>query len=118
MSNVDKHYTDIVAEVCEQLDEDEELFNDRREYTVEDLARAYSVPEEEAVLIFNWIQSRVNPRYSVYGNGADFTKGSEELGNMIKESLHQGLDGWSAYQKVVIEAYLADIGLAISNSKE
>ncbi len=36
-----------------------------------------------------------------------------EVGDMIEEALHQGLDSWKDYEKLIIHRFLADIDMAI-----
>ena len=41
-----------------------------------------------------------------------------DLSDMIKESMHEGLDGWDDREQAVIMAYLSDIAWAVHQSEK
>ena len=97
-----------VYELVEQMEETGVL-EDRREYDVEDLKKCYGLTDQEAADLHYLVQRTFDPdRKSAYE--CDPTR----LGITIRESLHQGLDGWSSHEQVIIEKYLDDIALAVA----
>ena len=97
--------------VWNELQENEELMAQYASYLNVDLMIAEpDLTDEDAQLLWLNIKSVSDPQYKI------MKKDSEQVGSMIKEALHQGLDGWTDDQKMVINAFLADIALGVSSS--
>ena len=88
-----------------------DLWDHYETLTPEELAKECRLDEDIAHIVWYNIQSRTDGKYSLYS--LCFNR-AEEVANMIGEALHQGLDGWTPYQQMVIEAFLADIAYAVT----
>ena len=88
------------------LTEAHDLMVELNQLDVSDLQMYYDLTETEARLLFLVIKGReekVNCAYSLteaHGNA---------LVEMVTEAIHQGLDGWEPDERIVIEAFLADL---------
>ena len=88
--------------------ENDEVLNDRREYTPKDLMKMYRLDEDGAFILSLLIMGQTNPRaYSLSGHSP------KRVLDMIQEAQHQGFDGWPESDKLVIQAFLVDITLAL-----
>ena len=96
-----------------QIDEaSDEEWDDMQGWSDSDFQLRYGVDEEDAGLLWLVVQSRVDSRRSVYDMNPT------RVGEMIQEALHQGLDGWTIKQGLVIQAFLSDIGYAVSQVEQ
>lgn len=104
-----------VKAIYDKMDEDE-LLEDRREYTQDDLKRSYNLTDQEADDLYYLIQRDFDPqRVASYGMEDRFDP--KLVVTTITEALHQGLDGWSPHEQCVIERFLDDIALAVKCSQ-
>ncbi|MEE8599424.1 MAG: hypothetical protein V3S69_07990 [Dehalococcoidales bacterium] len=81
-------------------------------WSTEDFMSIYDLPEHEAVLLWQVVQSRTDVRRNVT------MKRPSRVGTMINEALHQSLDGWTVEQGLIIQAFLSDIAWAVSQIEE
>ena len=90
----------------------DDVWDNLQSMGLEDLGEMYDVPEWEASLLWLVVQSRCDVRRNV------MSKRPSKVGHMINEALHQGLDGWTVEQGLVIQAFLSDIAYAVSQVEE
>ena len=101
-----------VYKIWNDLLDDEPIMNDRREYEPDQLERMYDLTEYDAALLAVLIKGHFEP--GVYSlSDLDPT----EVVDMIGESEHEGFDGWSESDKVVIIAFLYDIVSAVKSER-
>lgn len=109
--NPEEYTMDRLEEVFSMLEESEDTnWDDLREHDPELLSNKFDLNTRDAELLWAVLQSMMDGRRDVYG------RDPKQVGEMIQESLHQGLDGWSVREQMVIRAYLGDIGYAINQS--
>ncbi len=109
----------MVYQVWQGLDE-ADLLDDRREYDEEELATSYpELNEIQVSYLHELIQLPFNPDYrSLYSitpnNDAepDAQLRMSCVSETIGECMHNSLEGWSDGEKVVIELFLMDLGIA------
>jgi hypothetical protein len=101
--------TTLIARFLKEIDE-QDLWDDRREYQEEDLQRMYGLDEEGAKLLWLNIQAKTDPSYDAYKIEKEEAPHALEF---IQESLHQSLEGWGEDEKVVINAFLAEMARCI-----
>jgi len=99
--------------------EDSPYLEDHKEYDQELLVHRYELTEEQAYYLFELIQLQFDKDYrSLYdiipSNNLepDAQARQEAVCEVIGESMHQSLDGWSDGEKVIITRYLMDLGIA------
>jgi len=90
---------------------DNDLLEDRREYSTDDYITSYEMTREEADYLDRLVQAHFDAE-------AVEPYGAPELGETVTESIHQGFDGWSDGEKAVIQTYLNDIGKAIYHGRK
>lgn len=98
-----------VADIIQQID-DADLWDDRRYYSGDMLKDFYALDDHDAALLYNNIQAYCN---------VDYRWTAQPEGQLIEtlhEAAHQGYDGWTPAEKVIIEAFLADIAWATSQT--
>ncbi len=112
-------YLAMVYQVWQTLDEHDELGN-MREYNEEQLANAYpNLDKVQLSYLRELIQLPYNKDYrSMY----DITPNNDAepdallrmscVSETIGECMHNSLEGWSDGEKVVIELFLMDLGIA------
>jgi hypothetical protein len=84
------------------------LLEDRQEYEIEDLMDCYQIDNESAKYLFDMIN----------GNSIDINMvSSEELMEAMKESIHQGFDGWEENEIFIIQKYIDDLIIAAIQSR-
>ena len=88
---------------------DDDVLEDRREYDKEMIRTGYDLNKYDGEMLYNLIQGNFRPNWDKYT--------AKEVYDMIGEAEHEGFDGWSESDRVVIMAFLADIGLALQMSK-
>ena len=92
------------------------LWDDAHEWDKQIIMDRYGMSSDEANVFWLYIQSRTDHRYDFYNldrdeHGKAFLEGAQE-------SYHQGHDGWSIHEQVIISAFCADLALyATSYSK-
>ncbi len=108
-----------VWDIYQDLMDDDVLLHDRREYDQEMLAEMYLLSEEQSHYLHLLIKLQFDPNYkSLYDiipsnkKEPDATERQEAVCEVIGESMHQSLDGWSDGEKVIITLYLMDLGIA------
>jgi len=106
-----KEYAQKVLTILDELTDSD--WDDVRELTVRDLAIRFQLPDAEARYLHDLIKEQTDPRYCI---DAIPTQPGDMVLDTIKESIHQGFDGWSEHEQLIIRAYLADIALAVANS--
>lgn len=107
--NPDDYTMDQLEELWDTLEHDENTnWDDLREHDPELLSHKFDLNTRDAELLWAVLQAESDQRRDVYG------RDPKQVGEMIQESLHQGLDGWSIREQLVIKAYLGDIGYAIN----
>lgn len=108
--NPELYEMDRLEEVFATLEESEDTnWDDLRQHEPELLSHKFDLNTRDAELLWAVLQADTDYRRDVYG------RNPKQVGEMIQESLHQGLDGWSVREQMVIRAYLGDIGYAIHN---
>ena len=85
--------------------------DDLKEYDGEDLMGRYGVSEEDAGILWLVIQAQTDNRRTI-----DSVADGKMVAEQIREAQHQSFDGWTTSQRLVIEAFLSDIGWAVYNS--
>lgn len=107
---------DVFA-IYEDLDE-QGLLEDRREYALDDWAKAYPhLTEQDCRDLMYLVQRDFDPeRVSPYGLEDRYDP--RIVVETITEALHQDLDGWNPRQKVTIEQFLDDLALAVKGIAE
>jgi hypothetical protein len=107
--------------VFQEMKEDDYVIEDRREYEKDQLQKMYNLTETEADQLYRLVQGEFTDKTSLYRSNWTETQQNMEdavlLAETISESIHQGYDGWSDEEKVVIQLYLNDIGVALFHSK-
>lgn len=118
-----------VYELWEEFEADDSLMNDRREYDVEDLLKAYHLTHEQAFYLHWLIRLENDKDFETLYSWADHSKRMEGstaerykdrilrlecLEETITESMHQNFDGYSEGEKVIIQGYLMDLGIAVN----
>lgn len=78
-------------------------WDDLMEYDEKGLRDRYFIGSDEATLLWLNIQRYVDARRDVRSFSPS------RIGHLINEALHQGLDGWTVEQGMVIQGFLADI---------
>ncbi len=91
---------------------DQDLIDDRREYDIDMLQKMYVLNKDDAKVLYLAIQGITDPRRSYHQGGAHVFL------EMVQEAIHQGLDGWSDHDQMVIVAFLSDIGWGINHSQD
>lgn len=93
---------------------DQDVLEDRREYTAEDLMNMYVLMPEEAAQLHSWIdeQFRTPPKMAT-----DLARAYIFM-QMVDEAEHQNFDGWDDMAKGVIYLFLTDIRRAVRVSQE
>lgn len=89
------------------------LLEDRREYSLEDLQ--WSEPtfsQEEINYLYRLIQMNFHPSAGKIYRSNWTSEEALKLAENITESIHQGLDGWTDAEKVIINLYLHDLAIA------
>lgn len=89
------------------------VWDDIREYDVGLLQRRFDLTEPDATVLWLAIQSRTDPRRDIYKT---HKVNYHLIGEYVIEALHQGLDGWTVEQGLVIQAFLADIAWGINHT--
>ncbi len=98
-----------LSELLQEL-EDQDLMEDRSEYDVEDLMKAYDLDHHDASTLYLCIRGRtIGSEHDMYRLDKDHSKALLEA---IQESIHQWHDGWEDEEKIIIEAFLSDIAWA------
>ena len=109
----------VVYRIWQNLDE-ADLLEDRREYDEDMLRQSYPIlTKPTAHYLHQLIQLPFNPDYkSLY----DITPNSSAekdaylrmscVSEVIGECMHNNLEGWSDGEKVVIQLFLMDLGIA------
>ncbi len=101
----------LVEAVLEYQEDTGNLSDDLREHDVQDLMSKYGLDENEAGMFWLIIRCDTDNTYCTYGIPDENSKVFLE---QVQESIHQSFDGpWSDYDRIVIQAYLADIALAV-----
>ncbi len=77
-----------------------------------DYQNRFGLSIDDAGMLELVVQSRIDVRRNVT------MKRPSRVGTMINEALHQGLDGWTIEQGLVIQAFLSDIAWAVSQIEE
>jgi hypothetical protein len=121
MPNKPERLTELaqVYSTWQELDDDD-MLEDRREYNMELLAESEPhLNPEQVSYLYDLIQLPFNPDYKglydIVPNNVsepDASARMEAVCEVLGESLHQNLDGWSDGEKVVIQLYLMDLGIA------
>lgn len=92
---------DLVADM-----KDDGVFEDRREYSAEDLAEYYSLTEQETDDLYWLIHSEFEPGPSA--KLQDLT-GNQIIG-FIEDAEHGNFDGWdSEHDRIVIRRFIEDM---------
>ncbi len=108
------------TEIAELLFSADESLNwdDLHECGPEDLAGKFGLTEADANLVYLAIQGQTDGRRSeCYATDSRKEPGSTwSLNDVLAEAIHQGFDGWEPDERLVIAAFLADLGLAVSES--
>lgn len=105
----------LVEAVREYQDDTGNLSDDLREHDIEDLMNKYGLDRNEAGMFWLIIQSDCMPGRDVYGLPDE---DSQEFLLTVQESIHQDFEGpWTDYDRIVIQAYLADIAYAVQLTK-
>lgn len=109
---------DLIAKAYHEL-LDTDLIEDRREYSSQDLHAANpDWTAEEAIYLYELIQNHFDPKADSLYYSQWSTDDAMILAQNITESIHQSFDGWEDWEKIVIERYLHDLGLAQKAAKE
>ncbi len=114
MLNKEERLQDIgeVLQILEDLEE-ADVIEDRREYDEEEFARSYpDLTAEQVSYLHELVQSRFENVASLYRSSWSATNG-RIVAETITEAIHQGLDGWSDGEQVVIRLFLHDLGRAV-----
>ncbi len=90
--------------------EDKCYLEDRLEYSLEDWALAYPDWSEEQI---SYMVELVETEMDVHQPPIS----DEELGSMMGEAEHEGYDGWSRGEAVIIQLFVADVKRAIRLSR-
>lgn len=91
---------------------DLDLLEDRREYSINDHQRQHNLTMSDATTLYKLVQTHFTEKAkSLYRSHWD-EKDALELAINITEAMHQGLDGWSDQEKVVITLFLHDLAVA------
>lgn len=85
-------------------------FDNVREFDVEQFQQTYELDEPEAYILWENVQAHVDATHDV--NQVTDEEAPSFL-EIIREDLHQGLDGWTESDKMVIRAYLAATARAV-----
>jgi len=91
----------------------DDLIEDRMEYSVEDLQKAYPDLSDQNIKYLTELLNDVRAGKGIIN--LDYS--GDLIKEVIGEACHQGLDGWSEIEQATITAFLRDIGLACSLSQ-
>lgn len=86
-------------------------WDDLNEHSPEDLKNKYDVSENDADILWMVIQSRTDNRRNIYD--LDNEVFGQSVLTTIQEALHQGLDGWTEEQGLIIQAFLSDLAWSV-----
>lgn len=92
---------------------DDDVLEDRREYTPDMLMNMYSLTPEEAAQLHSWIDEQFKPPHVT--NDLNYAR---LYFQMIDEAEHQNFDGWDDTAKGVIYLFLTDIRRAVRVSQK
>lgn len=87
-------------------------WNDVHGWVKEDYMRVFGVSIDDASILDLVVSSRLDVRRNV------MMKRPSRVGHLINEALHQGLDGWTIEQGLVIQAFLSDVAWSVSQIEE
>lgn len=102
-----------VLTLVRAADENDEFREWFASQTEEDQKGIFKLSDEEYGIVI--LALRMNTLHDVPDHPGMYsmpTEHAEEVLSNIKESLHQGLDGWSEWEQVIIRAYLNDLSCA------
>ena len=88
------------------------LWDDAYEWDVQTIQDRYDMSSHEAGIFKLFIQSRTDPRYDYYR--LDTKESGRAFLECAQESFHQGHDGWSVHEQVIIDAFCADCALYVN----
>lgn len=91
---------------------DHDLLDDRFEYDPDELAMSYALDKDDSMVLWLAIQGTQDPDRSID------QQRPEAIIEALVEADHQDLDGWTDDHKVVIRAFMSDIGIAAHNTEE
>ncbi len=91
-------------------------WDDLREHEPNDLKNKYDVSEDDADILWCVIQSRMDYRRNI--QILDNEVFGQSVLTTIREALHQGLDGWTEEQGLVIQAFLSDIAWSVNQENK
>ena len=83
-----------------------------KDYTTEQLKSYFGLSDEDVGIFQYIVMNRTEPRWNTYSLDAKVV-GTEWL-EMVQEAIHQGFDGWSEREQLVIEAFLTNISYALT----
>lgn len=110
------------TEIAELLFSADDALNwdDLHEHCPEDLALKFGLTEADANLAYLAIQGQTDGRRSeCYATDKYKEPGcSWSFNDCLAEAVHEGFDGWEPDERLVIAAFLADMGLAVNKANQ
>ncbi len=102
--------TDILVKSVKLIDETNQW--DRiKDWSDAKLSEQFRLDEDDTRLLAVLVLCRTNSVYSAYDLPAE--KGQLFL-ETVQEAVHQGFDGWSEREQLVIEAFIGDVAYAMT----